>query len=106
MNIQQMMKQAQVMQTRMQEIQARLGEMEVEGAAGGGLVSITMTCKGEVRRVSIDPQVIDPNDRETLEDLVMAACNTARKQADETMAAETSAMMKEMGLPSNMQLPF
>jgi valyl-tRNA synthetase len=89
MNIQQMMKQAQVMQQRMEEMQDRLGDTEVHGASGGGAVSITMTCKGEVRRISISPEVINPDDRETLEDLVMAAVNMAKQQADATLAEET-----------------
>lgn len=106
MNIQQMMKQAQVMQQRMEEMQDRLGEMEVSGASGGGAVSITMTCKGQVRRISISPEVINPDDRETLEDLVMAAVNMAKKQADDTLAEETRKMMADMGMPAGMKLPF
>lgn len=106
MNIQQMMKQAQVMQQRMEEMQDRLGEMEVSGASGGGAVSITMTCKGHVRRISISPEVINPDDRETLEDLVMAAVNMAKKQADDTLAEETRKMMADMGMPAGMKLPF
>jgi DNA-binding YbaB/EbfC family protein len=106
MNIQQMMKQAQVMQQRMEEMQDRLGDTEVSGASGGGAVSIVMTCKGEVRRVSISPEIINPDDRETLEDLVMAAVNMAKQQADATLAEETRKMMAEMGMPAGMKLPF
>lgn len=100
MNIQEMMKQAQVMQQRMQEMHEKLGQMEVEGQAGGGLVEITMTCRGEVRRVGIAPEVIRAEDKETLEDLVMAAVNQARENADNTLAEETKRMMQEMGLPA------
>lgn len=106
MNIQQMMKQAQVMQQRMEEMQDRLGDTEVHGAAGGGAVSIIMTCKGQVRRVSISPEIINPDDRETLEDLVMAAVNMAKEQADATLAEETRKMMADMGMPAGMKLPF
>ena len=106
MNMQQMMKQAQLMQTRIQEMQDKLSEMEVEGASGGGMVSITMTCKGEVRKVTISPEVINPQDPETLEDLVMAAANLARQKADQTMADETRRMMAEMGMPADVNLPF
>ena len=106
MNMQQMMKQAQLMQTRIQEMQDKLSEMEVEGASGGGMVSITMTCKGEVRKVTISPEVINPQDPETLEDLVMAAANLARQKADQTMADETRRMMAEMGMPADVKLPF
>lgn len=105
MNIQQMMQQAKVMQERMQQMQADLSEREVQGQAGGGMVGVTMTCRGEVRNLSIDPSLIDPNDKETLEDLVMAAMNMARHNADQTMADETARMMQELGLPSDMQLP-
>lgn len=105
MNIQEMMKQAAVMQKRMQEMQEKLAEMEVVGTAGGGLVSVVMTCRGEVRKVNISPEVINPSDKETLEDLVMAAMNMARENADGTLANETRKMMEELGLPTNMQLP-
>lgn len=106
MNMQQMMKQAQVMQAKIQDMQDRLSEMEVEGVSGGGMVSIIMTCKGEVRGVSISPEVINPDDAETLEDLVMAAANMARQKADQTMADETRRIMSEMGMPSDGRLPF
>ena len=105
MNIQEMMKQAAVMQKRMQEMQERLADMEVAGTAGGGLVSVVMTCRGEVRKVALSPEVINPADKETLEDLVMAAMNMARENADNTLANETRKMMEELGLPTNMQLP-
>lgn len=99
MNIQEMMKQAQVMQKRMQEMQEKLGQMEVQGTSGGGMVNIVMTCRGEVRRVTIAPEIINPQDKETLEDLVMAAMNMARENADNTLADETRRMMEELGLP-------
>jgi DNA-binding YbaB/EbfC family protein len=105
MNIQEMMRQAQTMQKRMQEMQEKLGKMEVSGASGGGLVQVTMTCKGEVTGVTIAPEVINPDDKETLEDLVLAALNMARKSADDTMAEETRRMMDEMGIPANIELP-
>lgn len=105
MDIQQMMKQAKVMQDRMQQLQGELAEKEVQGQAGGGMVSIIMTCRGEVRSLNISPDIINPNDKETLEDLVMAAVNMARQNADQLMAEETQKMMREMGLPADMQLP-
>lgn len=106
MNIQQMMKQAQVMQQRMQEMQDRLGETEIDGMSGGGMVKVIMTCKGEVRKITISPEVINPDDRETLEDLVMAAVNMARQRADQTLADETRKMMAEFGMPGDVKLPF
>lgn len=105
MNIQEMMKQAQIMQKKMQEMQDKLGEMEVQGQSGGGMVKVVMTCRGEVRKITINPEVINPEERETLEDLVMAAVNMAKDNADNTLAEETRKMMEELGLPGNMQLP-
>lgn len=105
MNIQQMMKQAQMMQTRMQELQARLAETEVAGQSGGGLVQVVMTCKGDVRKMTIAPEIINPDDKETLEDLVMAAVNAARQNGDQRLADETRKMMEEFGLPPGVQLP-
>ena len=104
MNIQDMMKQAKVMQTRMQEMQEKLGQTEVEGQAGGGLVKVVMTCRGEVRKIEI-AQEAQAGDREMLEDLVMAAVNLARDNADNTLATETRKMMEELGLPTDMKLP-
>jgi hypothetical protein len=106
MNIQKMMQQAQTMQTKMQELQEQLAEVEVDGASGGGMVTITMTCKGDVRKVKIDPSIVNPDDIETLEDLVAAAVNSARLKADETIAEETQKMMNEMGLGGNTGMPF
>ncbi len=106
MDIQRMMKQAQVMQKRMQELQAELAEREVSGSAGGDMVQVVMTCKGEVRQLSIRPDIIDPSDKETLEDMIVAALNQARATADALMADETRKMMSDMGLPANMALPF
>jgi hypothetical protein len=74
--------------------------------AGGGAVTITMTCKGRVDGVHISSTVIDPTDPAMLEDLVKAAVNDARRKADEAMADETKKMMEGMGLPANFQLPF
>lgn len=105
MNIADMMKQAKVMQQRMEELQAQLAITEVEGVSGGGLVRIVMTCKGDVRMLKISPEIVNPADVETLEDLVMAAVNMARANADQTMAGETARMMEEMGLPANFELP-
>lgn len=100
MNIQEMMKRAQVMQQKMNEMQEKLAETEVSGQSGGGMVRVVMTCRGEVRKVEISPEIINPQDKETLEDLVMAAMNMARENADVTMAEETRRMMEDMGLPA------
>lgn len=76
-NLQQLMKQAQKMQQQMAAAQAELAEAEVTGTAGGGLVTVTMTAAGEFRTVKIDPKVVDPDDVETLEDLLLAAFRNA-----------------------------
>lgn len=105
MNIAEMMKQAKAMQERMETLQGELAVTEVEGVSGGGLVRAVMTCKGDVRQLKISPEIVNPSDVETLEDLVMAAINMARANADKKMADETARMMEGMGLPSNFELP-
>jgi DNA-binding YbaB/EbfC family protein len=84
-NMQQLMKQAQQMQQQLMSAQAQLAEVEVEGSAGGGLVRATMTGAGELKALVIDPKAIDPDDVETLQDLVVAAVrDAARAAADVT----------------------
>lgn len=106
MNIQKMMQQAKQMQDKMQEMQEKLGDMEVEGSAGGGLVKVVATCKGEVRKLDIDPSIIKEDDKEVLEDLIKAALNDAKSKGDATLAEETQKMMQDLGLPAGVQLPF
>ena len=106
MNIAKMMQQAKVMQDKMAEMQEKLGEMEVEGTAGGGLVKVTMTCKGEVRSLNLDESILVPSEKEVIEDLIKAAMNDGKSKADAKMAEETQAMMGDMGLPAGTQLPF
>lgn len=79
-NLQQLMKQAQKMQQQMADAQAELAEAELTGAAGGGLVTVTMKGTGEVSAVKIDPKALDPDDVETLEDLVVAAFHNASEE--------------------------
>lgn len=105
-NLGAMMKQAQEMQTRMQEMQAQMEELEIEGGSGGGLISVTVTGKGEVRRLSIDPSLVVPEDKEVLEDLIVAAINDAKNKADEKMREETQKLMGGIQLPPGMKLPF
>lgn len=81
-NMNNLMKQAQKMQRQMEESQKALEEAEVTGSAGGGVVEVTMSGKKEVTKVKIDPEAVDPDDVETLEDLVMAAVNAASAQVD------------------------
>jgi DNA-binding YbaB/EbfC family protein len=80
-NMQQLLKQAQKMQAQMQEAQQKLAETELTGTAGGGLVTATVSGAGEVLRITIDPRAVDPDDVETLEDLVLAAVRDGQSQA-------------------------
>jgi hypothetical protein len=104
-NLGNLMKQAQAMQEKMAEMQARLAEMEVEGQAGAGMVRAVVNGKGEVRRIRIEPSVVDPQDVGMLEDLVVAACNDARAKADAMSAEETQKLMGGLGLPPGLGLP-
>ena len=80
-NLQQLMQQAQKMQEQLVSAQAELADTEVTGTSGGGLVTVTMTGSGDVRGVKIDPSAVDPDDVETLEDLVLAALHNAAEEA-------------------------
>jgi DNA-binding YbaB/EbfC family protein len=105
MNIQQMMKQAQEMQVKMQELQAQLAETEIQGQAGGGLVKVTLTAGGVMLKLDINSALLKPEEKETLEDLIIAAHADAKERADETIASETGRMMQGMNLPPGMKLP-
>lgn len=87
-NMQQMMKQAQRMQQDMQRLQAELELREVEASAGGGMVQVVATGKKEILRIEIDPQVVDPDDVDMLQDLVIAAVNEAMRKAEEMVQSE------------------
>jgi hypothetical protein len=101
-----LMKQAQAMQQKMSEAQARLEEIEVTGEAGAGMVRVSMTAKGEARKVSIDKSAIDPEEPEILEDLVLAALADAKRKADEAQKKVFSEAAGGMGLPPGIDLPF
>ncbi|HXP30479.1 MAG TPA: YbaB/EbfC family nucleoid-associated protein [Stellaceae bacterium] len=105
-NLGQMMKQAQQMQERMAEMQARLEQVEMTGAAGGGMVQVTLNGKGEVRKVKIDKTLIDPNESEVLEDLIVAAFNDAKARVESHVAEEMSKLTGGLKLPPGMKLPF
>lgn len=106
MDIAQMMQQAKVMQDKMQEMQEKLADVEVEGQAGGGLVKVIITCKGECKSIAIDDSTMDLNEKEMLEDLVKAAMNDAKSKSDQKLAEETQKMMTELGIPPGTQLPL
>lgn len=96
-NMQQLMKQAQKMQQQLMEAQAQLAETEVEGSAGGGLVSATVTGSGEVLRVKIDPKAVDADDVESLEDLVVAAIRDASGKAQELQSSTMGPLAGGLG---------
>lgn len=100
-----LMKQAQQMQENMKKAQEQLATIEVEGQSGAGLVKVTMTCKHDVRRISIDPSLL-ADDKEMLEDLVSAAVNDAVRRVEATVAEKMSGFTAGLNLPPGMKLPF
>jgi DNA-binding YbaB/EbfC family protein len=100
-----LMKQAQAMQDNLKKAQEELAHIEVEGQSGAGLVKIVMTCKHDVRRVTIDPSLFD-EDKDMLEDLVAAAFNDALRRAEETSAEKMGKLTAGMPLPPGMKFPF
>jgi len=105
-NLGQLMKQAQEMQSRMQEMQAKLASVEIEGAAGGGMVKVTVNGKGEMRRLKLDPSLVDPKEVEMLEDLVVAAFNDAKAKVEAHVAGEMQKLTGGMSLPPGFKLPL
>ena len=105
-NIGQIMKQVQDMQSRMSDMQAQLAEMEMTGASGGGMVQATMSGKGELKRVKIDPSLMVAAEREVLEDLIVAAVNDAKTKVDDYSQAEMSKLTGGLPLPPGLKLPF
>ena len=100
------MKQAQEMQTRMGEAQARLADIEVTGEAGAGLVKVTASATGQVRRVTIDPSLFVPEEREVVEDLIAAAIQDAQSRAAAAAQAEMAKVTEGLDLPAGMKSPF
>jgi DNA-binding YbaB/EbfC family protein len=105
-NLGQMMKQAQQMQAKMAELQEKLAESEMTGAAGGGMVRVTMNGKGELRAVKVDPSLLTPDDAEVLEDLIVAAANDAKTKVESHVAEEMQKLTGGLALPPGMKLPF
>ena len=99
-----LMKQAQQMQENMKKMQEQLASVEVEGQSGAGMVKVVMTCKHDVRRVSIDPSVMD--DREMLEDLLAAAVNDAVRRVEATTQEKMAGFTSGLNLPPGFKLPF
>lgn len=105
-NLGNLMKQAQQMQSKMTEMQAKMDEMEVAGSSGGGMVQITISGKGDLRKLKIDPSIVQPDDVEMLEDLIVAAFNDAKGKAEAAMQAEMQKITGGLNLPAGMKLPF
>lgn len=99
-----LMKQAQQMQANMQKAQDELAQLEVEGQAGAGAVKVTMTCKHDVKRVTIDSTVMD--DKDMLEDLVAAALNDATRRVEALTQEKMGGLAGGMGLPPGFKMPF
>lgn len=99
-----LMKQAQAMQENMRKAQEQLAQVEVEGQAGAGMVKVIVTCSHDVRRVSIDPSVMD--DREMLEDLVAAAVNDAIRRGEALSQEKMAGFTAGLNLPAGFKLPF
>ena len=105
-NLGNMLKQAQPMQSKMAEMQARLEAATMDGQAGGGMVKITLSGKGELKKVSIDPSLMVADDREVLEDLLLAAHADAKQKVEAMMAAEMQQATAGLPIPPGMKLPF
>ena len=103
-NLADIMKQAQQLQSRMQDLQTELESAEVEGRAGGGLVAVTMSGKGEVKKVSIDPSLMKDDEREILEDLIVAASADAKTKAEALAAEKMKSITGGMPLPPGLGL--
>ena len=105
-NLGNLLKQAQDMQARMQELQEQLARAEVTGTSGAGMIRVTLSGKGEARSIKIDPSLIDPNEAEVLEDLLLAAFNDARGKVEAHAAEEMSKLTGGLKLPPGIKLPF
>lgn len=100
-----LMKQAQKMQADMQKAQEEMANIEVTGQSGGGMVSVVMTCRHDVKRISIDDSLLS-DDKDMLEDLVAAAVNDAVRQVEKTSSEKMAGMTQGLNLPGGMKLPF
>tara|TARA_Y100000588_G_scaffold129799_1_gene142210 strand:+ start:561 stop:884 length:324 start_codon:yes stop_codon:yes gene_type:complete len=105
-NLGNLMKQAQEMQAKMQEMQERLADIEVAGNAGGGLVSVTLNGQGEMRSLKINPSLFNGEEAEVVEDLVVAAFNDAKMKSEKLLQEEMSKATGGLNLPPGMKLPF
>ena len=98
-NMANMLKQASQMQAKMQEMQAKLEAAEIEGSSGAGLVSLALSGKGELKRIKIDPKLLDPSDAEMLEDLIVAAHQDAKRKSEALAEAEMKSITGGLNIP-------
>lgn len=105
-NLTNMLKEAQKLQERMGEMQAKLAEMEIDGAAAGGMVQVTLSGKGDMRRIKIDRTLAVPDEVEMLEDLIVAATNDAKAKLEAHLQGEMSRLTGGLPLPPGLKLPF
>ncbi len=101
-----MMKSAQDLQTKMTEMQDELNNIVVVGESGAGLVKATATAKGELKGLDIDPSIFNGDDKEVVEDLILAAIKDAQSKASERSQEEMGKLTESMGLPKDIKLPF
>ena len=101
-----MMGKVKEMQEKMQTMQAELENIEVEGVSGAGMVTVTLSGKGVMKKLAIDPSLITPDDVEMLEDLIMAAHNDAKAKSEAAMAEKTQELTAGLPIPPGMKLPF
>ena len=101
-----MMKVAQEMQSKMGELQEEMNNITVVGESGAGLVKATATAKGELTALDIDPSIFHPDEKEVVEDLILAAIKDAQAKAAERSQREMSKLTESLGLPADMKLPF
>ncbi len=101
-----MMKKAQEMQVKMADLQEEMNNMRVTGESGAGLVKATSTVKGELVGLEIDPSIFNPDEKEVVEDLILAAIKEAQAKASERHDAEMTALTESLGMPTDMKLPF
>jgi len=101
-----MMKQAKQMQEQMGSLQEQIVEIEAEGSAGGGLVTVRLNGKGELKGLKIDPSLLKEDEGEILEDLIIAAHTDGRVKIDQAIQEKTQELMGGLGLPADMKLPF
>ena len=105
-NMSQIMKQAKAMQEKMAEMQKKIEETEIEGSSGGGAVKIVMNGKHEVKNLFIDPSIVNSDEKEVLEDLIIAALNDVNKKIAENTTDQLGSISGGMGLPPGLKFPF